>query len=254
MTEHATGTREEWLAARLELLEAEKELTRRGDELARRRRELPWVGIEKDYRFETDEGEASLADLFQGRSQLLVYHFMFGPDYTAGCPACSAIADGFAGSAVHLANHDVTLMAISRAPIAAIQVYKKRMGWDFPWASSHDTDFNYDFYSSVTEEQQRSGATEYNFTTRDVRPILDATEGGVAEQAARCGTDVATYLREGPGVSAFVLDDGVVYHTYSAYARGIDGLWSMYQWLDRAPLGRNETGLWFRRHDEYGQD
>ncbi len=253
MTEHATGTREEWLAARLELLEAEKELTRRGDELARRRRELPWVRIDKDYRFETDKGEASLADLFQSRSQLLVYHFMFGPDYTAGCPACSAIADGFAGSAVHLANHDVTLMAISRAPIAAIQAYKKRMGWGFPWASSHDTDFNYDFYSSVTEEQQRSGATEYNFTTRDVRPILDVTEGGVAEQAARCGTDVATYLREGPGVSAFALDDGVVYHTYSAYARGIDGLWSMYQWLDRAPLGRNETGLWFRRHDEYDQ-
>jgi predicted dithiol-disulfide oxidoreductase (DUF899 family) len=251
MTEHATGTREEWLAARLELLEAEKELTRQGDELARRRRELPWVRIDKDYRFETDTGEASLADLFQGRSQLLVYHFMFGPDYTAGCPACSAIADGFAGSAVHLANHDVTLMAISRAPIAAIQVYKERMGWDFPWASSHDTDFNYDFYSSVTEEQQRSGATEYNFTTRDVRPVLDVTEGGVAEQAARCGTDVATYLREGPGVSAFALDGGVVHHTYSAYARGIDGLWSMYQWLDRAPLGRNETGLWFRRHDEY---
>ena len=251
MTEHATGTREEWLAARLDLLEAEKELTRRGDELARRRRELPWVRIDEDYRFQTDEGEASLADLFQGRSQLLVYHFMFGPNYTAGCPACSAIADGFAGSAVHLANHDVTLMAISRAPIAAIQAYKKRMGWDFPWASSHDTDFNYDFYSSVTEEQQRSGATEYNFTTRDVRPILDATEGGVAEQAARCGTSVATYLREAPGVSAFVLDDGVVYHTYSAYARGVDGLWSMYQWLDRAPLGRNETGLWFRRHDEY---
>ena len=253
MTEHATGTREEWLAARLELLEAEKELTRRSDELARRRRELPWVRIDKDYRFETDKGEASLADLFQGRSQLLVYHFMFGPDYTAGCPACSAIADGFAGSAVHLANHDVTLMAISRAPIAAIQAYKKRMGWGFPWASSHDTDFNYDFYSSVTEEQQRSGTTEYNFTTRDVRPILDVTEGGVAEQAARCGTDVATYLREGPGVSAFALDDGAVYHTYSAYARGIDGLWSMYQWLDRAPLGRNETGLWFRRHDEYDQ-
>jgi predicted dithiol-disulfide oxidoreductase (DUF899 family) len=178
---------------------------------------------------------------------------MFGPDYTAGCPACSAIADGFAGSAVHLANHDVTLMAISRAPIAAIQAYKTRMGWGFPWASSHDTDFNYDFYSSVTEVQQRSGATEYNFTTRDVRPILDATEGPVAEQAARCGTDVATYLREAPGVSAFALEDGVVYHTYSAYARGVDGLWSMYQWLDRAPLGRNETGLWFRRHDEYDE-
>jgi predicted dithiol-disulfide oxidoreductase (DUF899 family) len=251
MTEHATGTREEWLAARLELLEAEKELTRRGDELARRRQELPWVRVEKDYRFGTDEGEVTLADLFQGRSQLLVYHFMFGPDYKAGCPACSAIADGFAGSAVHLANHDVTLMAISRAPIAAIQAYKKRMGWDFPWASSFDSDFNYDFNASVTEEQQRSGATDHNFTTRDVRPVLDVTEGPVAEQAARCGTDVPTYLREGPGVSAFALDDGVVYHTYSAYARGVDGLWSMYQWLDRAPLGRNESGLWFRRHDEY---
>jgi predicted dithiol-disulfide oxidoreductase (DUF899 family) len=253
MTEHATGTREEWLTARLELLDAEKELTRRSDELARRRRELPWVRVDKDYRFQTDEGETSLADLFRRRSQLLVYHFMFGPDYTAGCPACSAIADGFAGSAVHLANHDVTLMAISRAPIAAIQAYKERMGWGFPWASSHDTDFNYDFNTSVTEEQQRSGAAEYNFTTRDVRPILDATEGPVAEQAARCGTDVATYLREGPGVSAFALEDSVVYHTYSAYARGLDGLWSMYQWLDRAPKGRNETGIWFRRHDEYDQ-
>jgi predicted dithiol-disulfide oxidoreductase (DUF899 family) len=253
MTEHATGTREEWLTARLELLDAEKELTRRSDELARRRRELPWVRVDKDYRFQTDEGETSLADLFRRRSQLLVYHFMFGPDYTAGCPACSAIADGFAGSAVHLANHDVTLMAISRAPIAAIQAYKERMGWGFPWASSHDTDFNHDFNTSVTEEQQRSGAAEYNFTTRDVRPILDATEGPVAEQAARCGTDVATYLREGPGVSAFALEDSVVYHTYSAYARGLDGLWSMYQWLDRAPKGRNETGIWFRRHDEYDQ-
>jgi predicted dithiol-disulfide oxidoreductase (DUF899 family) len=253
MTEHATGTREEWLTARLELLDAEKELTRRSDELARRRRELPWVRVDKDYRFQTDEGETSLADLFRRRSQLLVYHFMFGPDYTAGCPACSAIADGFAGSAVHLANHDVTLMAISRAPIAAIQAYKERMGWGFPWASSHDTDFNYDFNTSVTEEQQRSGAAEYNFTTRDVRPILDATEGPVAEQAARCGTDVATYLREGPGVSAFALEDSVVFHTYSAYARGLDGLWSMYQWLDRAPKGRNETGIWFRRHDEYDQ-
>src|SRR5918994_2157423 len=145
MTTHRTGTRDEWLAARLELLEAEKELTRRGDELARRRQELPWVRLNKPYRFETDEGSATLADLFRGRSQLLVYHFMFGPDYTAGCPACSAIADGFSGSAVHLANHDVTLMAISRAPLAAIQAYKERMGWGFPWASSDDTDFNYDF-------------------------------------------------------------------------------------------------------------
>jgi predicted dithiol-disulfide oxidoreductase (DUF899 family) len=253
MTEHTTGTREEWLAGRLELLDAEKELTRRADELARRRQELPWVRIDKDYGFETDEGEASLADLFQGRSQLLVYHFMFGPDYTAGCPACSAIADGFAGSAVHLANHDVTLMAISRAPLAAIQAYKQRMGWDFPWVSSHDTDFNYDFNTSVTEEQQRSGTVEYNFGSRDVSGIFEVTEGPVAVVAAATGTDVPTYTREQPGMSAFALEDGAVYHTYSAYARGVDGLWSMYQWLDRAPKGRNETGIWFRRHDEYDQ-
>jgi len=253
MTEHTTGTREEWLAARLELLDAEKELTRRADELARRRQELPWVRIDKDYGFETDEGEASLADLFQGRSQLPVYHFIFGPDYTAGCPACSAIADGFAGSAVHLANHDVTLMAISRAPLAAIQAYKERMGWGFPWASSHDTDFNYDFNTSVTEEQQRSGTVEYNFGSRDVSGIFEVTEGPVAVVAAATGTDVPTYTREQPGMSAFALEDGAVYHTYSAYARGVDGLWSMYQWLDRAPKGRNETGIWFRRHDEYDQ-
>jgi predicted dithiol-disulfide oxidoreductase (DUF899 family) len=249
--EHKTGAREEWLAARLELLAAEKELTRRGDELARRRRELPWVPVDKDYRFETDEGEASLADLFRGRSQLLIYHFMFGPDYTAGCPACSAIADGFNGSHVHLQNHDVMMMAVSRAPIDAIQAYRQRMGWTFPWASSHDTDFNYDFNVSVTEEQQRGGPVDYNYEGRDMRPVLDATEGGAAENAVRCGTDTATYLREAPGVSAFALEDGVVYHTYSAYARGLDGLWGMYQWLDRAPLGRNETGLWFRRRDEY---
>jgi predicted dithiol-disulfide oxidoreductase (DUF899 family) len=253
MTEHATGTREEWLAARLELLDAEKELTRRSDELARRRQELPWVRIDKDYRFQTDGGEASLADLFQGRSQLLVYHFMFGPDYTAGCPACSAIADGFAGSAVHLGNHDVTLMAISRAPLAAIEAYKRRMGWGFPWASSYESDFNYDFDTSVTEEQQRSGTVEYNFGPRDVSGVFEVTEGPVAVVAAATGTDVPTYTREQPGMSAFALEDGVVYHTYSAYARGVDGLWSMYQWLDRAPKGRNETGIWFRRNDEYGQ-
>jgi predicted dithiol-disulfide oxidoreductase (DUF899 family) len=251
MTEHATGTREEWLAARLELLEAEKELTRHGDELARRRRELPWVRIDKDYRFDTDDGEASLADLFRGRSQLLVYHFMFGPDYTAGCPACSAIADGFDGSVVHLANHDVTLMAISRAPLAKLQEYKRRMGWSFAWASSYGSDFNYDFNTSTTEDQQRSGTVEYNFAPRDVSGILEVTEGPIAAVAAATGTDVPTYMRESPGMSAFTLADGVVYHTYSAYARGVDGMWSMYQWLDRAPLGRNETGIWFRRHDEY---
>ena len=254
MTEHRTGTREEWLAARLELLAAEKELTRRSDELARQRQQLPWVRIEKDYPFETDEGSASLADLFQGRSQLLVYHFMFGPEYTAGCPACSAIADGFDGSVVHLENHDVTLMAVSRAPIDAIQAYKRRMGWTFPWASSLGSDFNFDFNVSVTEEQQRDGMVEYNFQPRDLRPLLEAgDEGPVAEVAAMTGTDVATYTREAPGMSAFALEDGVVYHTYSAYARGVDALWGMYQWLDRAPKGRNETGPWFRRRDEYGK-
>ena len=251
MTDHRTGTREEWLAARLELLDAEKELTRRGDELARMRQKLPWVRIEKDYRFETDEGSASLADLFGGRSQLLVYHFMFGPEYAAGCPACSAIADGFNGSAVHLENHDVGMIAVSRAPIAAIQAYKRRMGWVFRWASSFGGDFNYDFDSSYTEEQQRGGIVEYNFGSRDLTP---AEAGGPTEMAARCGTDAATYLREAPGMSAFALEDGVVYHTYSAYARGLDGLWGMYQWLDRAAKGRNESGLWFRRRDEYGDD
>src|SRR5512147_610957 len=163
MTIHMTGTRKEWLAARLELLEAEKELTRRSDEVARRRQELPWVRVDKEYRFETDEGSASLVDLFRGRSQLLVYHFMFGPDYKAGCPSCSAIADGFNGSVVHLANHDVTLMAVSRAPLAKLQAYKRRLCWTFPWASSYGGDFNFDFNVSVTEEQQRKGNVEYNY-------------------------------------------------------------------------------------------
>jgi predicted dithiol-disulfide oxidoreductase (DUF899 family) len=252
MPNHPTGTREEWLAARLELLAEEKELTRRGDELARKRQELPWVAVEKEYRFETDDGEASLADLFGGRSQLLMYHFMFGTEYKAGCPACSAIADGFNGFVVHLENHDVAMTAVSRAPIAAIQAYKRRMGWTFPWASSLGSDFNYDFDVSVTEEQQRSGTVEYNYRSWDVTPLLESgDEGPVARMAATTGTDAATYTRESPGMSAFALEDGVVYHTYSAYARGVDALWGMYQWLDRAPKGRNETGLWFRRHDEY---
>jgi predicted dithiol-disulfide oxidoreductase (DUF899 family) len=256
MTDHKTGTREEWLTARLELLKAEKELTRRGDELARWRQQLPWVPVEKEYRFETDEGPASLADLFRGRSQLLIYHFMFGPDYTAGCPSCSAIADGFNGFAVHLANHDVAFSAVSRAPLSKVQAYKHRMGWTFPWASSFDTDFNYDFQAGLTKEQQQSGATEYNFRISDMRPARSTDDGSPPDgpgndNAMSCGTDWATYMRELPGMSALVLEDGVVYHTYSAYSRGLDGLWGMYQWLDRAPLGRNETGMWFRRHDEY---
>jgi predicted dithiol-disulfide oxidoreductase (DUF899 family) len=254
MTNHNTGTREEWLAARRELLEAEKELTRRGDELARRRQDLPWVRIDKEYRFETDEGPASLTDFFRGRSQLLIYHFMFGPDYTAGCPACSAIADGFNGFALHLANHDVILWAVSRAPLPKLQAYKRRMGWTFPWASSFGSDFNFDFNASYTEEQQREGI-EYNY--RREEPLAEipsrSTPDGPTTFAAMTGTDVATYTRERPGMSAFALADGGVYHTYSAYARGLDGLWGMYQWLDRAPRGRNETGTWFRRHDEYGK-
>jgi predicted dithiol-disulfide oxidoreductase (DUF899 family) len=256
MTTHKTGTREEWLAARLELLQAEKEFTRRSDELARRRQELPWVRIDKEYRFETDEGSASLADLFRGRSQLLVYHFMFGPDYTAGCPYCSAIADGFNGFAVHLANHDVMLWAVSRAPLAKLQAYKRRMGWTFPWASSLGSDFNVDFNVWFTEEQQREGGIEYNYRREpawqvSALPREAGGEGPPAANAAMTGTDVATYTRERPGMSAFVLEDGAVYHAYSTYARGLDGLWGMYQWLDRAPKGRNETGVWMRRHDEY---
>ncbi len=252
MTTHTTATRKEWLAARLELLEAEKELTRRSDALAQRRQALPWVPIDKDYRFDTDEGSASLKDLFRGRSQLLVYHFMFGPDYAAGCPSCSMIADGFNGFAAHLANHDVMLWAVSRAPLAKLQAYKRRLGWTFPWASSHGGDFNFDFNVSVTEEQQRTGNTEYNYA-RGTHPIdtKDAPPP-VAEFASMCGTDVPTFRRDRPGMSAFALEDGAVYHTYSAYARGLDGLWGAYQWLDRAPKGRNEAdGIWWRRRDEY---
>src|SRR5205807_271908 len=249
MTGHKTGTREEWLAARLELLKEEKELTRRSDDMARRRQELPWVRIDKEYRFETDAGSASLADLFRGRSQLLVYHFMFGPDYTAGCPSCSAIADGFNGFAVHLANHDVMLWAVSRAPLAKLQAYKQRMGWSFPWASSHHCDFNADFSVWFSEAQQREGAIDYNYR-REPAIECDAAQGP-GGHAAMCGTDRATYLRDRPGISAFVREDGVVYHTYSAYARGLDGLWGAYQWLDRAPKGRNETDYWWRHHDMY---
>jgi len=252
MTTHTTGTRDQWLAARVELLEAEKELTRRSDELARRRQELPWVRVEKEYRFETEAGPASLADLFGGRSQLLVYHFMFGPEYTGGCPSCSAIADGFNGSVVHLEHHDVAMIAVSRAPIAALEAYKRRMGWSFPWASSLDSDFNYDFNTSVTEDQQRSGSVDYNYRAADTTWIEDAgPESGVAQFAAMTGTDVAAYTRERPGMSAFTREDGDVFHTYSTYARGLDGLWGMYQWLDRAPRGRNEPSLWWRRRDEY---
>ncbi|MBV9271309.1 MAG: DUF899 domain-containing protein [Candidatus Eremiobacteraeota bacterium] len=258
VTHHKTATREEWLAARLDLLKAEKELTRRSDELARRRMELPWVLIDKDYRFETGAGTASLADLFKGRSQLLIYHFMFGPDYSAGCPSCSSIADGFNGIFVHLENHDVAFSAVSRAPLAKLQAYKKRMGWTFPWASSSESDFNFQFNVSYTEEQQREGDLEYNFTHLDVPRVVEDSDddtGWGARFAKMTGTDRSKYMRELPGVSAFVRENGNVYHTYSAYARGLDGLWNMYQWLDRAPFGRNESfddEPWLRHHDRYG--
>jgi predicted dithiol-disulfide oxidoreductase (DUF899 family) len=257
MTTHQTGSRDEWLAARLELLKAEKALTHQSDEVARRRQELPWVRLEKPYRFDTDEGSATLVDLFRGRSQLIVYHMMFGPDYEAACPSCSAIADGFNGIAVHLANHDVMLWAVSRAPLQKLQAFKKRMGWTFPWASSFGGDFNPDFNVWFSEQQQRDGSIEYNYEREAPSPVAKSEkpekreEGGAASAAAMAGTDVATFTRERPGVSAFVLEDGTVYHTYSAYARGLDGLWGAYQWLDRAPRGRNEKGFWWRHHDKY---
>jgi predicted dithiol-disulfide oxidoreductase (DUF899 family) len=248
------GTRDGWRAARMALLEREKELTRRADELARERSELPWVPVEKDYRFETAGGAKTLAELFDGRSQLLVYHFMLGPEYTAGCPTCSAIAGSFDGMTVHLGHHDVTFTCISSAPLEKLEAYKRRMGWAFPWASSQGSDFNLDYSVSFTEEQQRSGG-EYNFAEfPTMQPVLDAGIGPIVEQAAATGTDPAGYMRQAPGMSAFALEDGVVHHTYSAYARGLDVLMGFYQWLDRAPLGRNEGDppqLWLRRHDEY---
>jgi predicted dithiol-disulfide oxidoreductase (DUF899 family) len=256
MTEHKVGTREEWLRGRIELLEREKELTRRSDELARQRRELPWVGVDKDYRFETDEGTKTLAQLFDGRSQLLVYHFMFGPEYAAGCPTCSSIADAFDGVVVHLNNRDVTFLAVSRAALAELQAYKRRMGWQFPWASSQASDFNFDFGVSFTRDQLRDGV-EYNYRAirgEDMIPLLEADSGPIAELAAACGTDTAGYMTEGPGLSAFALSDGAVYHTYSCYARGAEFLMYYYPLLDRAPKGRNEGDppeVWTRRHDEY---
>jgi predicted dithiol-disulfide oxidoreductase (DUF899 family) len=251
MPNHTTGTREQWLEARLQLLNAEKELTRRSDELVAQRQTLPWVHIDKPYQFDTDEGKASLPDLFKGRSQLMVYHLMFGPDYTAACPSCSAIADGLNAVQIHLANHDVMLMAISRAPLAKLQAYKKRMGWAFPWASSFGTDFNFDFSVYFTEDQQRGGGVEYNYRREAAMREPPASNG--AGCAASAGVDLPTFLRERPGLSTFVLQDGAVYHTYSAYGRGVDAIWGMYQWLDRAPFGRNENGVWWRRHDEYGK-
>jgi predicted dithiol-disulfide oxidoreductase (DUF899 family) len=232
---HALGTREEWRKARLSLLEAEKELTRRGDELARWRQELPWVRVEKDYRFFTEEGDASLPDLFGGRSQMLVYHFMLGPGWGEGCPSCSGIADGFAASIPHFEHHDVAFVVVSRAPLDELLGYKRRMGWEFRWVSSFDSTFNYDFHVSI---DATAAPVEYNFK----------------DQAQLEKEDVAwrEWSGEQPGMSAFARDGDDVFHTYSAYSRGLDGLWPMWQWLDRAPLGRNEgDSSWFHRHDDY---
>lgn len=253
MTKHTTGTREEWVAARVALLKEEKEFTQRSDALALRRQQLPWVRIDKAYQFDTNEGSASLADLFQGRSQLLVYHFMFGPDYKAGYPSCSMIADGFNGFAVHLANHDVMLWAVSRAPLVRLRGFRQRMGWTFPWASSSASDFNADFNVFFNEEQQREGIV-YNYRREAAIAWRGGQQGGEPAEnkfAAMCGTDASTFHRDRPGMSTFVREDGVIYHTYSTYARGLDGLWGAYQWLDRAPKGRNETGPWWRHHDAY---
>ena len=250
MTSHKTGTREEWLAARLDLLDAEKELTRRGDELARRRQELPWVQVGKDYRFETDEGTASLADLFRGRSQLLVYHFMFGPDYTAGCPSCSAIADGFNGSAVHLADHDVTLHAVSRAPLAKLQAYQQRMGWTFPWASSYGSDFNFDFGVGAHQGGVGGRPRRVQLQRADLRPAAGERTPWTPS-ASRSSARTGDLPARGPGMSAFALEDGTVFHTYSAYARGWTACGACTSGSTARRSAATRHGMWWRRHDEY---
>lgn len=251
MAAHATGTREEWLDARLKLLAEEKAFTRHGDELAQRRQALPWVRVEKTYSFDTEDGTAALEDFFGGRSQLLVYHFMFGPDYKAGCPSCSAIADGFDGFVTHLENHDVALWAVSRAPLEKLLAFRERMRWSFPWASSHGGDFNHDFNVSFSEAEQRAGEIEYNYARGNHAMDIEPAPGPVAEMAAGCGVDAPTWVRDRAGLSAFAMQDGVVHHTYSVYSRGLDGLWGMFAWLDRSPKGRNESAPWWKRRDEY---
>jgi predicted dithiol-disulfide oxidoreductase (DUF899 family) len=244
MTEHRIGTQEEWQAARDELLAKEKELTRRNDELAQQRRELPWVPVEKDYSFESDEGTKSLAELFDGRSQLLIYHFMFGPPYEAGCPVCSSIADNLDPNVVHLAARDVTMLLVSRAPLEKLRAYKERMGWGLEWVSTAGSDFNRDLGFTHTEEE--------------LRPFLEGEIPPTVQQMAEaCGTDPAGYVTEGPGLSAYALADGVVYRTYVTSARGVEFAMGYYGLLDRTPMGRNEEGetdFWLRRHDEYQAD
>jgi predicted dithiol-disulfide oxidoreductase (DUF899 family) len=241
MTQHRIGTQEQWQSERDELLGQEKELTHRGDELARKRRELPWVPVEKDYRFETEDGPKTLADLFGGRSQLLVYHFMFGPPYGAGCPVCSSIADTLAPQVGHLKARDTTLLLASRAPLERLLAYRERMGWGIDWVSSGGSDFNRDLGFQHTEDE--------------LRPFLDGEIPLTVEQYARmCGTDVLGYVSEGPGLSAYALSDGTVYRTYVTTARGLEFSLAYYGLLDRTPKGRDESAtepLWIRRHDEY---
>jgi predicted dithiol-disulfide oxidoreductase (DUF899 family) len=244
MTHHEVVSREEWAAAREELLAREKEHTRLGDELARRRRELPWVRVEKEYRFDTDDGTRPLAELFDGRSQLLIYHFMFGPSYQAGCPTCSSIADSVDGVVPHLNARDVTMLFVSQAPLEKLQAYKRRMGWRFPWVSSANSEFNVDLGFSSSEEQTRKWAA----------PMLEQLPPIVARNASETGTDVVGYLTEVFGFSAFVLDDDTVYQTYATTGRGVEFLMGYYGILDRAPKGRDEGDawqVWIRRHDEY---
>ena len=255
-TTHPTASGPEWQAARDALLAEEKEHTRRGDELARKRRELPWLRVDKDYRLDTDEGERTLAELFDGRSQLLLYHFMFGPSYEAGCPVNSSMVDGFDGLMPHLHARDLTMMLVSRAPLPKLQAYKQRMGWSMPWASSANSDFNFDQGASTTEEQLRAQLQQ--IAGREVR-VQDAVEGlpSIAHRnAAACGTDVLSYICENPMVSAFTLQDGVVYQTYTTTWRGLEFIMGYYPILDRTPKGRDEGGddwqAWIRRHDEYG--
>src|SRR4051794_35241980 len=241
MTEHAVGTQEEWQVERDKLLAEEKELTRRNDELTKKRRDLPWVPVEKDYSFETDEGTKSLAELFDGRSQLLIYHFMFGPAYEAGCPVCSSITDNLDPNVVHLKARDVTLMLVSRGPLRKLQAYKERMGWNIDWASTAGSDFNRDIGFTNTEEELRP------FLEGEIPPT-------VQQNAEMCGTDPAGYVAENPGLSAYTLSDGVVYRTYQATARGLEPTMGYYFLLDRTPTGRNEDDsrpIWIRRHDEY---
>ena len=253
MTEHQVATREEWLAARKQLLEREKELTRRSDELARERRELPWVRVEKEYTFDTDGGTKTLAELFDGRSQLLVYHFMFGPEYTkGGCPTCSSMADAFDGLLPHLNNRDVTFLAISRAPLEQLQAIQAAHGLAVPVGFVVGQRLQLRLRRLVHEGAAAGGSIEYNYRSFDPAPLLQAGGGPVAQNAAATGTDVAGYTRQAPGMSAFALEDDAVYHTYSSFARGVEFLMYYYPLLDRAPKGRNEGGeLWMRRHDEY---